>query len=156
MRGICLYKTLPWLVCYKPAGQCFIGWGVWVTVDFDSKYTILLSETRAHVWLELFNLNAKMASSWQLFSLIDLTLDVYISIWSLVVPYRYGLCNGSGHYALYQRRHFFKTSRYIPIIDLYWYTEKRAKRVVYSKPPSLQRVVFSKRPAVEIREGSLL
>ena len=33
----------------------------------------------------LFKQNAKMARSRQLFSLIDLTLDVYLSIWSLVV-----------------------------------------------------------------------
>ena len=48
MLGICLYKTLSWLVCYKPAGQCLPGCGVWVIVDFDSKYNILLGETRAH------------------------------------------------------------------------------------------------------------
>ena len=48
VRGICLYHTLPWLVCYKPAGQCFPGCGVWDIVDFDSKYKILLVETRAH------------------------------------------------------------------------------------------------------------
>ena len=35
-------------VWYKPAGQCFPDCGVWVSVDFDSKYKILLGETRAH------------------------------------------------------------------------------------------------------------
>ena len=29
-------------------GNCFPGYGVWVTVDFDSKYKILWGETRAH------------------------------------------------------------------------------------------------------------
>jgi len=29
--------TLVWLVCYKPAGQCFPDCGVWGTVDFDKK-----------------------------------------------------------------------------------------------------------------------
>ena len=48
VRGICRYKTLPWLVYYKLAGQCFPGCGVGVIVDFDSKYNILLGETRAH------------------------------------------------------------------------------------------------------------
>jgi len=43
-----LYNTLVWLVCYKPAGQCFPGCGVWGTVDFYSKYKILWGETRAH------------------------------------------------------------------------------------------------------------
>ena len=40
-RGICLYNTLVGIVCYKTAGQCFSGCGVWGTVDFDSKYKIL-------------------------------------------------------------------------------------------------------------------
>jgi len=35
-----------WLVCYKPAGQSFRDFGVWVSVDFDSKYKILWGETR--------------------------------------------------------------------------------------------------------------
>ena len=39
---------LLWIVCYKPAGQCFPGCGVWGSVDFDSKYKILWGETRAH------------------------------------------------------------------------------------------------------------
>ena len=43
-----LYNTLPWLVCNKPAGQCFPGCGVWDVEDFDSKYNILLGETRIH------------------------------------------------------------------------------------------------------------
>ena len=47
VRGICLHKTL-WLVCYKQTGQCFPDCGVWVSVDFDSKYKILWGETRAH------------------------------------------------------------------------------------------------------------
>ena len=37
-----------WLVCYKPAGQSFPDFGVWVSVDFDSKYKILWGETRDH------------------------------------------------------------------------------------------------------------
>ena len=43
-----MYNMLVWLVCYKPAGQCFPGCGVWGTVDFDSKYKMLRGETRAH------------------------------------------------------------------------------------------------------------
>jgi hypothetical protein len=39
---------LHWLVCYKPAGQSFPDFGVWVSVDFDSKYKIVWGETRAH------------------------------------------------------------------------------------------------------------
>jgi len=39
---------LHWLVCYKPAGQSFPDFGVWVSVDFDSKYNILWGETRDH------------------------------------------------------------------------------------------------------------
>ena len=39
---------LHWLVCYKPAGQSFPDFGVWVSVDFDSKYKILWGETRDH------------------------------------------------------------------------------------------------------------
>ena len=39
---------LHWLVCYKPAGQSFADFGVWVSVDFDSKYKILWDETRDH------------------------------------------------------------------------------------------------------------
>ena len=34
--GICLYNTLHWLVCYKPTGQCFPDFVVWVSVDFYS------------------------------------------------------------------------------------------------------------------------
>ena len=45
VRGICLYNTLHWLVCYKPAGQSFPEFGVWVSVDFDSKYKIVWGET---------------------------------------------------------------------------------------------------------------
>ena len=41
-------KVLLLPVCYKPAGQCFPDCGVWVSVDFDSKYKILWGETRAH------------------------------------------------------------------------------------------------------------
>jgi len=37
-----------WLVCYKPAGQSFPDFGVWVSVDFDSKYKIFWGETRDH------------------------------------------------------------------------------------------------------------
>jgi len=37
---------LHWLVCYKPAGQSFPDFGVWVSVDFDTKYKILWGETR--------------------------------------------------------------------------------------------------------------
>ena len=48
VRGICLYNMLHWLVCYKPAGQSFPDFGVWVSVDFDSKYKILCRETRDH------------------------------------------------------------------------------------------------------------
>ena len=33
---------------YKPAGQCFPDCGVWVPVDFDSKYKVLWGETIAH------------------------------------------------------------------------------------------------------------
>ena len=41
----------------------------------------------------LFKWNAKMASSRQLFSLIDLSLDVYLSIWSLILYNRdFSLC----------------------------------------------------------------
>ena len=32
----------------KPAGQCFPDCGVWVSVDFDSKYKILWGKARAH------------------------------------------------------------------------------------------------------------
>jgi len=39
---------LHWLVCYKPAGQSFPDFGVWVSVDFDSKYKIVWGETRDH------------------------------------------------------------------------------------------------------------
>ena len=39
---------LHWLVCYKPTGQSFPDFGVWVSVDFDSKYKILWGETRDH------------------------------------------------------------------------------------------------------------
>ena len=52
VRGICLYNTLLWLVCYKPTGQWFPDCGVWVTVDFDPKYNILWGETRAH-WVPI-------------------------------------------------------------------------------------------------------
>ena len=48
VRGICLYNMLHWLVCYKPAGQSFPDFGVWVSVDFDSKYKIVWGETRDH------------------------------------------------------------------------------------------------------------
>ena len=48
VRGFCLYNTLHWLVIYKPAGQSFPDFGVWVSVDFDSKYKILWGETRDH------------------------------------------------------------------------------------------------------------
>ena len=37
-----------WLVCYKPAGQSFPYFEVWVSVDFDSKYKIVWGETRDH------------------------------------------------------------------------------------------------------------
>ena len=46
--GICLYNMLHWLVCYKLAGQSFPEFGVWVSVDFDSKYKIVWGETRDH------------------------------------------------------------------------------------------------------------
>ena len=36
------------LVCYKPAGQSFPDFGMWVSVDFDSKYKIVWGETRDH------------------------------------------------------------------------------------------------------------
>ena len=39
---------LHWLVCYKPAGQSFPDFGVWVSVDFDSKHKIVGGETRDH------------------------------------------------------------------------------------------------------------
>ena len=52
--GICLYNMLHWLVCYKPAGQSFPEFGVWVSVDFDSKYKIVCGETRDHRLLYLF------------------------------------------------------------------------------------------------------
>ena len=39
---------LHWLVCYKPAGQSFPDFGVWVSVDFDSNYKIVWGETRDH------------------------------------------------------------------------------------------------------------
>ena len=48
LRRICLYNMLVWIVCYKPAGQCFLGCGVWGSVDFYSKYKILWGVTRAH------------------------------------------------------------------------------------------------------------
>ena len=48
VRGICLYNMLHWLVCYKPAGQSFPDFGVWVSVDLDSKYKIVCGETRDH------------------------------------------------------------------------------------------------------------
>ena len=48
VRGICLYNMLHWLVCCKPAGQSFPDFGVWVFVDFDSKYKILWGVTRDH------------------------------------------------------------------------------------------------------------
>ena len=48
VRGICLYNMPHWLVCYKPAGQSFPDFGVWVSVDFDSKYKIVWGETRDH------------------------------------------------------------------------------------------------------------
>ena len=48
VRGICLNNMLHWLVCYKPAGQSFPDFGVWVSVDFDSKYKIVWGETREH------------------------------------------------------------------------------------------------------------
>ena len=48
VRGICLYDTLLWPVCYKSTGQYFPDCGVRVSVDFDSKYKILWCETRAH------------------------------------------------------------------------------------------------------------
>ena len=119
--GNCLYNALFWPVCCKPAGQCFPDCGVWVSVDFDSKYKILWGETRAHGvpiherikkfktriykiipifpppkisdWRKLgwrgrlplcfladcSKWYAKMASSRQLLSLIDLSLDIYIT-----------------------------------------------------------------------------
>ena len=45
VQGICLYNML---VCYKPAGQSFPDFGVWVSVDLDSKYKIVCGETRDH------------------------------------------------------------------------------------------------------------
>jgi len=39
---------LHWLVCYKPAGQSFPDFGVWFSVDFDSKYKIVWGETKDH------------------------------------------------------------------------------------------------------------
>ena len=125
LRGICLYNMLVWLVCYKPADQCFPGCGVWVTVDFESKYKNLWGETRAHgvpiheenknihnysnistpycirlthVGVEgvcfladcLSSWYANMASSWQLFWLVDLPLDVYLfyMVFGNTVQYR--------------------------------------------------------------------
>jgi len=112
---------LHWLVCYKPASNSFPDFGVWASVDFDSKYKILWGETRDHGvpiherWKKLQKKNlhnhskisipciirltqvgvegettlcfqadcskkyAKIASSQQLLSLIDLSLDIYIS-----------------------------------------------------------------------------
>ena len=49
VQGICLYNMLHWLVCYKPAGQSFPDFGVWVSVDFDSKYKIVWGETREEI-----------------------------------------------------------------------------------------------------------
>ena len=52
----------------------------------------------------------------------------------------YILCNGSGHYAPYQTRLFFKTSEYFTIIVLY--TERRkAKRVVNFFGPKMALAV---------------
>ena len=48
VRCICLYNMLHWLVCYKPAGHSFPDFGVWVSVDFDSKYKIVWVESRDH------------------------------------------------------------------------------------------------------------
>ena len=48
VRVICLHNMLNWLVCYKPAGQSFPDFGVWVSVDIDSKQKILWGETRDH------------------------------------------------------------------------------------------------------------
>ena len=48
VRGIRLYNALLWPVRYKLTESCFPGYGVWVTLDFDSKYKLLWSETRAH------------------------------------------------------------------------------------------------------------
>ena len=48
VRDICLYNTLLWLVCNKPAGRCFPDCGVWLTVEIASKYKILWGETWAH------------------------------------------------------------------------------------------------------------
>ena len=45
---VCIILVLHWLVCYKPAGQSFPDFGVWVSVDFDSKYKIVWGETRDH------------------------------------------------------------------------------------------------------------
>ena len=36
------------LVGYKPAGQSFPDFGVWVSIDFDSKYKIVWGETWDH------------------------------------------------------------------------------------------------------------
>ena len=47
-----LYNMLHWLVCYKPAGQSFPNFWVWVSADFDSKYKILWGETRDH-WVPI-------------------------------------------------------------------------------------------------------
>ena len=44
----CRIALVHWLVCYKPAGQSFPDFGVWVSVDFDSKYKIVWGETRDH------------------------------------------------------------------------------------------------------------
>jgi len=49
---------LVWIVCYKPADQCFPGCGVWGSEDFESKYKNLRGETRAH-WVPIHEENKK-------------------------------------------------------------------------------------------------
>jgi len=45
VRGICLYNMLHWLVCYRPAGQSFPDFGVWVSVDFDLYWENIIDES---------------------------------------------------------------------------------------------------------------
>ena len=45
---VCITCYLGQSATYKPAGQSFPDFGVWVSVDFDLKYKILWGETRDH------------------------------------------------------------------------------------------------------------
>ena len=75
-----LYNALFWPVWYKPAGQCFPDCGVWVSVDFLSKYKILWGETRAHGVIHERKKSSKQESNQSVsfyFFLICLSANLY-------------------------------------------------------------------------------